>query len=128
MKKQKLKKLPRLGYYSSKPTHKNDALWTQHKTITIGDPYNKKHKPDSRVIGRQFQVREFQTIWINCDNRRIICALQLLVSRNLSHMHGCVYCVENCCNGNNNAYCITTHTFYYLLIMHVVGLSREGHI
>jgi len=50
-----LKKLPRLGLYSSKPTHKNDALWTKSQTITIGDPYNKKHKPDARVTGKQFQ-------------------------------------------------------------------------
>lgn len=50
------KKLPKLGYYSSKPTHKNQALWTKSRTITIGDPYSKKLKPASRIRSRQFQV------------------------------------------------------------------------
>lgn len=51
----KLPKMPRLGYYSSKPDHKNSALWTKSSTITIGDPYTKKTKPLSRMRGRQFQ-------------------------------------------------------------------------
>jgi len=43
--------------YSSKPLHKNVALFTKHGISSgIGDPYGKKHKVDSKRSGRQFQA------------------------------------------------------------------------
>lgn len=72
------KKLPTLGYYSSKPGHKNRALWTPSSSTAIGDPFTKYQKPPSRTRSRQFQVSvtvEIIVVWL--QNLQSVFAISL---------------------------------------------------